>query len=287
MRRLLLLLLTALALAACGGDGADGEEGLVTAPTDALAAAATATEAAGSYGAEIEITMEGFAPELVTMKAQGVFSRDPVLSRVTMDMSDLARGTGIVQIGEVELVMDGSVVYMRMPFLQEISPGLKPWIKFDLQELGEQRGLDFRQLMQFGTQSDPSHALAYLRAASDEVEEVGTEDVRGVETTHYRMTVELARVADAAPPEQRDDLRAQTEQLRELSGISEVPTEVWVDDEGLVRRQRLTYRNMRFAPGQEGDMTLTMELFDFGVEVDVEPPPADEVTEIGELLGGY
>ncbi|MGH3033468.1 MAG: hypothetical protein ACRDON_02790 [Gaiellaceae bacterium] len=286
MRRLLLLLLAALALAGCGGGETTVEEEPKSASTDALAAAATATEAAGSYRADIEITMEGLAPEPVTMTAEGVFSREPVLARMTMDMSDLGTGTGFVEIGEIEMVMDGLVVYMRMPFLQELSPGLKPWIKFDLQELGEQQGFDFEQLMQFGTQSDPSQALAYLRAASDDVEEVGTEDVRGVETTHYGMTVELARVADAAPPEQREALRVQTEQLRELSGISRVPTEVWVDDEGLVRRQRLTYRDMRFAPGQEGDMTVTMELYDFGVEVNVEPPPADEVTDIGELLGG-
>ena len=30
---------------------------------------------------------------------------------------------------------------------------------------------------------------------------------------------------------------------------------------------------------------LAMELFDFGVEVDVEPPSADQVTDVSELLG--
>lgn len=285
MRRLLLLLLAALALAGCGGETTVEEEPEI-ASTDALAAAVTATEAAGSYRADIEITMEGLAPEPVTTTAEGIFRREPVLARMTMNMSDLGTGTGFVDIGEIEMVMDGLVIYMRMPFLQEANPGLKPWIKFDLQELGGQQGLGLGQLMQFGAQSDPTQALAYLRAASDDVEEVGTEDVRGVETTHYRMTVELARIADAAPPEQREALRAQTEQLRELSGISRVPTEVWVDEEGLVRRQRLTYRDMRFAPGQEGDMNVTMELYDFGVEVDVEPPAADEVTDISQLLGG-
>jgi hypothetical protein len=47
---------------------------------------------------------------------------------------------------------------------------------------------------------------------------------------------------------------------------------------------KLTYEGMRFAPGQQGDMTMTMELYDFGVEVDVEPPPESEVTDIQELL---
>jgi hypothetical protein len=64
-----------------------------------------------------------------------------------------------------------------------------------------------------------------------------------------------------------------------------VPTEVWIDEEGLARRMELTYKGMRFAPGEEGDMTMTMELFDFGVEVDIQPPPANNVTDLQDLLG--
>lgn len=284
MRRLLLLLLAALALGACGG-GDEAPE--AEKPSDsAVALAAAKTTEQGSYRADMEITLEGAAPAPVTMTAAGIFDTEARLARMTLDMSGLGTGTGIVEIGEIEMVMDGPVMYMRMPFLQQLSPGLKPWIKFDLQELGAQQGLDFEQFTQLGSQSDPSQALAYLRAASKDIEEVGTEQVRGVETTRYRMTVELARVAAAAPAEQREALRAQLEQLRERTGIDEVPTEVWIDEDGLVRRQMLTYRNMQVAPGQKGDMSLTIELYDFGVEVDVEPPSADQVTDIAELLGG-
>jgi hypothetical protein len=167
-----------------------------------------------------------------------------------------------------------------------VQPGLKGWIRFDLQALGEEAGLDFDQLMQLGSQSDPSQALAYLRAASDDIQEVGSEEVRGVETTHYRMTVDLARVAAAAPPAQREALQAQVDELIEKSRIQNVPTDVWIDEDGLVRRQRLTYENMAFAPGVHGDMTMTMELFDFGVDVEVDPPPASQVVDLQELLKG-
>ncbi|HEX2044388.1 MAG TPA: hypothetical protein VHF23_02035 [Gaiellaceae bacterium] len=285
MRRLVLLLALGLTLApaACGG-GDEAPPGEAEAPDSAVLAAATATERADSYRADMTIRMEGLAAEPVTMSAEGIFQRRPILGRMTMDMSDLGAAAGGGGLGEVDIVMDGLVFYMRMPFLRQLDPSLKPWIRFDLAEIGKQQGFDLGQLMQFGTQTDPAQALAYLRAASDDVETVGSEEVRGVETTRYRMTVELARVPDAAPPGQREALRAQVQQLRELSGIDEVPTDVWVDEDGLVRRQRLLYRDMRLAPGREGDMTMTMELYDFGVDVDVEPPPAGQVTDIATLL---
>lgn len=284
-RRVASLLLVVLALAACGGAEEPVPRGAEAPGEPVLAAAATATEAAGSYRADLELTMDGLAPEPVTLTGAGVFQRDPTLAQMTMDTSELGGIAGGLDLGDVEMVMDGLVVYVRVPFLQEISPALGPWISLDLREAGAQQGLDVAHLTQFGAQSDPARALAYLRAASDDLETVGTEAVRGIETTHYRMTVDLARVAEAAPSAERDALRAQMERLQELSGVEQVPTEVWVDGDGLVRRQTLTYQDMRFAPGQEGDMTMTMELYDFGADVDVEPPPADDVTDIGALLG--
>jgi hypothetical protein len=98
------------------------------------------------------------------------------------------------------------------------------------------------------------------------------------------MAVDLRKVVEQAPEAFRGQLRASIDQLIELSGVRSVPTEVWIDDDGLARRMRLTYENMRFAPGQQGDMTMEMDLYDFGVDVDVKPPPKDKVTDHQELM---
>jgi hypothetical protein len=100
------------------------------------------------------------------------------------------------------------------------------------------------------------------------------------------MTVDLDKVAARAPAEQREPVRTQIRALKQRANVEKVPVEVWVDEDGLVRREVLRYEDMRFAPGQTGDMTIRMELYDFGVTVDVEPPPGDQVTDLGELLGG-
>jgi hypothetical protein len=274
-----------LALAACGGAGDDASEDVQ--PDAVIAQAADATVDAGSYRMAMvtDMTMEGAGDGPLTMSAEGEFDPDERLGHMTMDMSELAQGQAAGPL-EAEVIFDGLVFYMKMPFLQQTQPGLKEWIRFDLQALGEEAGLDLDQLMQLGSQSDPSQTLAYLRAASDDIQEVGSEEVRGVETTHYRMTVDLSRVAETAPSDQREALQAQIDELIEKSGIQEVPTEVWIDEDGLVRRQRVTYENMAFAPGAHGDMTITMELFDFGVDVEVEPPPAGQVVDLQELLEG-
>jgi hypothetical protein len=80
------------------------------------------------------------------------------------------------------------------------------------------------------------------------------------------------------------ELKESIESIIELSKVESVLTDVWIDDDELVRRMRLAYQDMQFAPGQQGDMTMTMELYDFGVEVEVEPPPANEVIDLQELI---
>ena len=72
----------------------------------------------------------------------------------------------------------------------------------------------------------------------------------------------------------------------ELSGLKDVPTDVWVDAAGRVRKVELAYENVRFPSRQKGDITLTTELYDFGVEADIALPPAADVTDLGDLLNG-
>jgi LppX_LprAFG lipoprotein len=166
---------------------------------------------------------------------------------------------------------------MKFPaaMMQEI-PGGKEWVKFDLSKLGEQEGFDLQQMMQLSG-TDPSQSLDLLLAAGTDFREVGEEEVRGVSTTHYEGTVDLEKVAEQVPEEARESYR----RLLELSGQTEVPMEVWIDDEGLTRR--IAYEQS-LADGST--MALTQEYYDFGADVDVEPPPDDEVLDITDLMGG-
>ena len=271
-------LLATFGLAACGSEDVSAP----VSPRAAVTQAADETSAAGSYRASFEMTMSGLSPEPLTMTGEGIFDSSERKARMTMDMSALGIGSG-QDLGEAEMIFDDSLVYMKFPFLPELQPIVKPWFKFDIRELGKEQGFDLRQLFQLN-QNDPSQALQYLRAASDDVEEVGREEVRGVPTTHYGMAVDLRKVVGQALEGQREQLRASIDQIIALSGVHEVPTEVWIDDDGLARRVRLTYENMGFAPGAQGDMTMMMDLYDFGVDVDVEPPPQDEVTDIQQLM---
>lgn len=267
MRRTLALFALALAALplACGG----GE----LSPEAAVAQAATKTAKAETYRTSLTGTMTGFTPQTLRMTGTGEVDASSKRARMTIAY-DVAG-----QKFEAEVAMDWPVMYMHFPpELGAQLPSGKSWIKFDLQKIGKQLGVDLQQLMQV-SQADPSQGLQYLRGASN-VERVSEESVRGVDTTHYRGTIEFRRVAKEFP-----ELKESIERLIELSTVERVPTDVWVDDDGLIRRMRLDYQNMRFAPGQpQGDMTMTMELFDFGADVDVEPPPDDEVIDLQELI---
>ena len=69
--------------------------------------------------------------------------------------------------------------------------------------------------------------------------------------------------------------RASVEALRRKTGIREIPVEVWIDGDGLVRR--LTERLRMRIDGQRVQMALKMTLHDFGPQPSVEAPPASAV----------
>ncbi|MDQ3890410.1 MAG: hypothetical protein M3312_07635 [Actinomycetota bacterium] len=266
-----LLALAAVSAAACSGGGNE------VAAEQAIAAAPAKTARAGSYRTDFSITTSGITGKPVKLTGEGIFDAEKRAGRMTLDMSRLGAAVGRRDLGVATIVFERLVVYLRLPFLRELQPKLKPWLALDLQKLGEEEGIDLGGLEQLG-ESDPSRALAYLRGASGKVEEVGQEEIRGARTTHYRMTVDLHKAARRDPSE-----RESLERVIERSGVQKIPADVWVDDAGRVRRLKLAYENVRLAPGQEGDLTMRMDLFDFGVDVDVAPPPAGRVTDVSDL----
>ena len=102
-------------------------------------------------------------------------------------------------------------------------------------------------------------------------------------TTHYKATIDLRKVPDSAPADQRVAVRRSIEQLIELSGASTAPIEVWIGKDGLARR--IVTTSTTGTEAQRMKLRQRVELYDFGTKVDVAIPPASAVTDFGDLTG--
>ena len=275
MRRVLLSLqLAALAvgLTACGGDALS---------LDPVASAAAKTVESGSSRVEFEIAMK-VAGESIDMTGSGAFDYADPRGEVTYRLQ--IPGLGDVSM---DMRMIGTKLYLRLP--QEIAgaalPGGKPWAVVDLGKSLEQAGLGS---LDFTQQQDPAQTLQYLRAASTGVTEAGSATVRGVETTRYAGRMDFRKALDAGidklelPAAEREKARKGMEWMLEQLGSKSVPFEVFVDEDGLLRRMTMDM-SMKI-DGEQMTMSLRMDYFDFGVDVDVKAPPARDVTDASGLL---
>jgi len=291
-RKLAALAAVPLLVAACA-DEADSALEVKTgdAAVSALRAAPEAVADAGTARMELvmAMTVEGKDLEMV---ATGVV--DSAAQRVQMEMDmgalfeELAAGTDEelpLGIDEPwELVGDGSTMYLRAPVFQML--GVDGWLSMTPEDMGATAGS-----MGLGSGSfDFTQTLESLRGVTGEPEVVGEdEEVRGVPTTHYRATMDLEEALAQAPAEQRERLEAAFEQIGSSGelGDADVPVDVWIDEDDLPRRVRVEMDSMFAALGLgDGAMTMTMEYFDYGDDVSIEVPPADEVTPLSEALGG-
>ena len=184
---------------------------------------------------------------------------------------------------KIDLIVDGKVAYMRFPALASELPEGKTWVKLDSSDTGKRaHGLGLSGVDDF-TNGDPRELLDVLKSVSGEVETVGTEELRGTPTTHYRATVDLADLDRFAPKGGGQELRDMLDDAFERAGFSEMPFDVWLDDEGLIRKVEARLSVEPPGESEKVEAGLSFELFDYGVEVDVTPPPAEEVADASAL----
>jgi hypothetical protein len=269
MRRLLpVLLICALTplAAACGAE--DDVKNAV----DPVAQAASKTASAGT----VEVAMTGkvsAAGQEIPLNGEGAFDLKGKRGHLTMTTS--VPGQGDV---EIEEIIDRLVLYIRSDALSKGLPGGKKWLKIDLKEAGKKTGVDLAQLQQLsGGGSDPTQFLTYLSKAGD-VRKVGSEDVNGTPTTRYHATIEFEKLADSA-----GDAAASVRQLEKLSGLKELPTDIWIDGDQRVRRQTVSIAVQQPVATK---FDLTIDYKRFGVPVDTKAPPADETADFGDIAGG-
>ncbi|MFN2489791.1 MAG: hypothetical protein ABR529_08665 [Actinomycetota bacterium] len=276
MRRSVMWVVAAVALlsAGCGAE---------LSPGATVLQAADETRSAGSARVSYVAVFEAVsAPGPLMMTGEGVFDYAHQLGRMVIDMSALLRSPGGAPEGssEVEMIVDDQVIYMKMPFLTESLPDPRPWIKIDLEAATAAGRTDLTQFTQLG-QGDPTQVLELLRGVTRRVENLGNEELRGAATTHYETVLDLAKVAEEVP----ESLRGSVESLIGRAGSSAMPADVWIDTDG--RMRKLVYR-VGSGESSEGGatsaeankMSVTMELFEFGVDVKVEPPPDGQVVDL-------
>jgi hypothetical protein len=229
----------------------------------------------------------------VQLTGTGSYDTEAQLAEVTMDMGALFESLGngseeeraqfeqVFGDGTFQVITEGTTVYMNMPFLASLFGSDAEWISMDASSAG---GSGLPGVGSVGTGS-PAAMLESLRGVSDDIEKVGTEDVRGVATTHLKGTLNMQKAIEEAPEAQREQVEAALSQLG--GAADEVPYEVFVDDDGLVRRFVMDLSAVAGAGGAGEGTTgmLSIDFFDFGADVEIAVPPADQVFDATEQMG--
>ena len=279
MRRLLALV-PILLFAACGDDssGPSGD------PIAVLTAApeATVEEETARVAFTIDMSIAG---KDLTMEAEGIYDFDQQRMSMEMDMGEVFEQAGAPAglDGAMEIVGDGTTMYMRMPMLSALGmPGVDEdtWLRIDLEDAAAQTGLDLGQLTGSGM-NDPRQGLAMLTGAAD-VREVGRDEVRGEGTTHYQGTVDFEKAAR----EQGGIVDEEAfQRFLDMYGDTVLDVDAWIDDEG--RARRVDFEMPLPAMAGSGDATISMEFFDFGVDADIAiPEDAIDAADVMPGMGG-
>jgi hypothetical protein len=228
----------------------------------AVAAAYAATQKAGTARGSVTVARDGAAP----IVASGVTDFDAGTAQWTLATPDG---------GTIQLVSTTDAVYLQLPAEATRFTGGKPWVKADRTALERVAQM---VLGPAAPTANPADALEFLRAVSGNVETVGPDTTRGEPTTHYRAQIDPAKITPTLAG------RIDAADLGQT-----VPTDVWVDAAGRLRKLTLAAPSEVGAGAAQGSsagpMTVTFELWDFGTEVAVTAPPADQVSDAGGMLG--
>jgi hypothetical protein len=195
-----------------------------------------------------------------------------------------ARGEGAIDLAEGDSVMtvtaEGQKIEQRVvdQALYQKLPGEsggrqsgdKPWVKIDLEKAAARGGTTGQGI------GDPAQSAMYARGITEkDVTEAGQEQVGGVETTRYRVNVDVADLPGG-------------DTLREQVGPT-LPMDVWLDEQGRIRRQQVDMtvkaaESSGSASPQQVKVRTRTEYSDFGTEVEAEPPAAGQVTDVTDKV---
>ncbi len=295
----------ALLLAACGGTAQEvsteptaperGDEKPRPKPdADAktrLAAVPDRIEEVGSGRFEMTFTMQGM-PDMgeVSFSMKGAFNAEGQTS-MTMDFGDFMAaaleadpdaaadmdmfGSDFADVFSepMEIVVDGDTTYMRGGFVAMLGgPG---WLSMPTDESASDEFTDFGA----PGSDDPFAFVEMLREIGD-VEELGTDTINGVEAIGFRVEVDPVDATEAFGEDASD--------IDDAFDGETLPFEVWVSADGLPVRLSMVFdEDLMGAMDETGEMdgvsmSMQIDFFDLGEDVEIEVPDPSEVTPFDE-----
>jgi hypothetical protein len=311
-RRALAAALAASALlvgaAACSDEGepdalTDGETGS-GGPGEFAATAAYLSQAADKsvaegYRTELRFSMSDEADDDSPLMASGTIEGDAFHMEMDLGpmMSEIAGSVGEPMPPEMagldltmELAGDADRFYLHAPMLATLGGGSgvagdlaaigDGWGFVDMAALGDQAPTDVASAL--GAQSVDPQAVVEMIQGADGVEELGSAEVRGTAVQGLSAEVTMGELMEASG----QDPEAIGTTAAEAVFDTPAEIEVWIDDDGYLRRMAFGYdmADVADAMGEDTDglgvanlqFSYMMDMFDYGATVDFEAP-ADAV----------
>lgn len=268
-----LVLTIGAGVTSCSSDGGGSSESSSSATDESTDAGSDSSESPSEESSDTaaalaELSGADFYPSVMAAMKEAEtfnFATTSGASGQTQDMTGQARfGDNGVEMKAsstgaqaMELILLDQVMYMKSP---ELGTGDK-WIKIDLSDPNSLFGM-------IGKATDPEVMFKAMEEPK-KLELVGSEEVDGVETNRYKITLDPSKYVDAMgfPASMADMLP------------KELVTEMWVDGDNLPRKFSQTLEIPSVSGGPATSQTSEGTYSDFGTEVDIQAPPAEQVTE--------
>jgi hypothetical protein len=168
-------------------------------------------------------------------------------------------------------IMDGSTVYVNIGGLGGGLAPAKPWVSENVGQLGNSSGLNTL---------DPTSMLRQLQTAGGTVTSLGQTTYDGTSVTEYAATLPASAMMGEI-----GKLPSSLQQGVSGLNLPDMHMNIYVTQDHLLKALSVPSYSVSFS-GQTMSMDMTMVLSNYGIPVNVTPPPADQVQPLSQLGGG-
>jgi len=259
----------AMTLSACGDDGGSANNSGGNGNGGGSVAAASLADLAKSIGeqtsetnsAHMTITADAAGQQL---SGEGDLSMAADKAAMSMDMT--------TPEGTMSMVLLDNVFYLKLP--QELEPG-KAWVKIDTKDDNPIAKALGGLTEQMSKNADPRATLEQFEK-SGEITDTKEEELDGVQTTHYTVTVDVEKLA----ANQEDPTMKSAMDQAIQGGLKDFPVDVWINEDDLPVRFVMDMPTPNPATGKSESVKMQIDYTDWGKPVDITAPPAAEIAEL-------